>query len=156
MPDATPDNAGVKLPPPLIYALPLVAAWLIEKGIALPLPASGDPRPLGWTLIVLGALCTFPAAAAFLAARTAIVPVRPATTLVTSGLYRVTRNPMYLGFTIAYVGVTLLLGNWWAVIFLPLVLWAMHPLVIFREERYLDARFGEAYRDYRSRVRRWI
>ena len=156
MTGSRPDNAGVKLPPPLIYALPLVAAWLIEKGFALPLPASGDPRPLGWTLIVLGALCTFPAAAAFLAAKTAIVPVRPATMLVTSGLYRVTRNPMYLGFTITYIGVTLLLGTWWAVIFLPFVLWAMHVLVIFREEHYLDARFGQAYRDYRSRVRRWI
>lgn len=156
MADSAPDNAGVKLPPPLIYAVPLVAAWLIGKSASLPLPASDDPRPLGWTLILLGALCTLPAAAAFLAAKTAIVPVRPATTLVTSGLYRVTRNPMYLGFTIAYIGITLLLGTWWPVIFLPFVLWAMHVLVIFREERYLDARFGQSYRDYRARVRRWI
>lgn len=157
MPDATPDNAGVKLPPPLIYVIPLALAWWLGRHWPLPFSDTTTGAPaVGWALVALGALCTFPAALTFLAAKTAIVPVRPATTLVTSGLYRVTRNPMYLGFTIAYVGATLLLWNWWVVIFLPLVLWAMHALVIFREERYLDARFGQAYRDYRGRVRRWI
>jgi protein-S-isoprenylcysteine O-methyltransferase Ste14 len=157
MPDATPDNAGVKLPPPLIYVVPLALAWWLGRHWPLPLSTATAGAPaVGWALVALGALCTFPAALAFLAARTAIVPIRPAAHLVTTGLYRRTRNPMYLGFTIAYVGGTVLAWNWWPVLFLPLILWAMNGYVIAREERYLDARFGQSYRDYRAQVRRWL
>jgi protein-S-isoprenylcysteine O-methyltransferase Ste14 len=87
---------------------------------------------------------------------TAVYPNQRARLLVENGPYRHTRNPMYLGMTFLYLGVTALLNSWWALLLLPVVLWALVRLVISREERYLAAEFGEHYGAYRRRVRRWI
>ncbi|MFI5235581.1 MAG: methyltransferase family protein [Gemmatimonadales bacterium] len=157
MPESSPDAqayAGVKIPPPLLYLIPLALSWWLERRWPLPLD-TGWPAA-GWVFVALGLLCMAPAVASFRRAGTAVIPVKPATTLVVTGLYRWTRNPMYAGFTTVYLGGLLLLHSWWTVAFLPLILWAIHVLVIFREERYLESRFGQAYRDYCARVRRWI
>lgn len=157
MPSPTPDNAGVRIPPPFIYAVPLIVAWLLRGRWPLPFSTTTVGLPtLGRSLIILGVVCALPAFIAFLAVKTSFVPIRPSSHLVTTGIYRRTRNPMYLGFAIAYVGVAVLLWTWWSVLFLPFVIWAMNDYVIAREERYLDSRFGEAYREYRRKVRRWI
>jgi protein-S-isoprenylcysteine O-methyltransferase Ste14 len=92
----------------------------------------------------------------FRSARTSMVPMRPSTALVTSGPYRVTRNPMYVGMAFLYAGLALLLGVIWSLAFLPAVLLMVDRFVIAREERYLEARFGEEYRAYKGRVRRWL
>lgn len=80
----------------------------------------------------------------------------PATALVQAGPYRFSRNPIYLSIALAYLGVTLLMSNIWGLILLPLWLALVDWGVIRREERYLDERFGEPYRVYRKRVRRWL
>ena len=85
-----------------------------------------------------------------------MVPMKPTTALVTSGPYRVTRNPMYVGMAFLYAGLALSLGVIWALALLPAVLLMVDRLVIAREERYLEAKFGEEYRDYKRRVRRWL
>ncbi len=88
--------------------------------------------------------------------RTALLPHHVVSTLVTTSVFRLSRNPMYTGFAVAYLGGALLLGSWWPLIALPAVLVAVRRLVIDREERYLASRFGEQYRSYRARVRRWL
>lgn len=76
--------------------------------------------------------------------------------MVTNGPYRFTRNPMYLGFTLLYLGAAFWVNTAWPVILLPLVLAVMHYGVIVREEAYLERVFAEEYRTYRQRVRRWL
>lgn len=111
---------------------------------------------LGWALVVGGLGLMAWAGVTFARARTAIIPVRPARVLVRGGPYRWTRNPMYLGLTVAYVGGTLLMNSAWPLLFLPIVLITVSVLVIRREERYLESAFGDAYREYSRQVRRWL
>ena len=92
----------------------------------------------------------------FAAAGTSVPTVRPSTALVTTGIYAWTRNPIYLGLTAIYAGLAIASNAWWAVLLLLPVLVILQVGVVSREERYLERRFGDAYRDYRTRVRRWL
>ena len=89
-------------------------------------------------------------------ARTAINPHHSASQLVTHGPYRFTRNPMYTGLTIAYLGGSALVDSAWPIIALPIVLLILVKTVISREEMYLADAFGAEYRGYVARVRRWV
>lgn len=159
MTDERPTTPGVHFPPPFVF----VAAFLI--GMALDrwvmefrLGNAGRPVLLvaGWLLIALGLGVMLSAIWTFTRARTSVLPFRPATAMVTSGPYRLSRNPMYVGLTLLYVGLSLLAGMAWPLVMLPLALWALTALVIRREEQYLGSAFGAEYAAYRQRVRRWI
>ena len=90
------------------------------------------------------------------AAGTNVNPSRPAKTIVSSGPFRFSRNPLYLSLTLMYLGLTLAVNTWWGfVALIPLII-VMHAGVVLREERYLEKKFGEPYRQYRSRVRRYL
>jgi protein-S-isoprenylcysteine O-methyltransferase Ste14 len=80
----------------------------------------------------------------------------PAATLVQHGPYRFSRNPMYVGLTLSYIGLALTLNTWWPLVLLPLVLLLLFRLVVQKEERHLSEKFGEAYEAYCRRVRRWV
>jgi protein-S-isoprenylcysteine O-methyltransferase Ste14 len=150
------DSSGVKVPPPLYY----VAGFLV--GVALELAFPIDRPPVAITVIgvVIGiALWLGLDGAAMLHFRragTSMVVTNPSTKLVTSGPYRFTRNPMYVGMACLYVALALAIGVIWALIVLPAVLVAVDRLVIAREEPYLEAKFGEQYRHYKRRARRWL
>ncbi|MGQ0571473.1 MAG: methyltransferase family protein [Armatimonadota bacterium] len=112
--------------------------------------------PLG---ILLGALgLGFMAAAlrAFRHAGTNVETDRPATALVTAGPYRSSRNPIYLSLTFIYAAIGIAANSLWTLVLLVPLLAIMHYGVILREERYLERKFGEAYRRYTSSVRRWF
>ena len=85
-----------------------------------------------------------------------MLPVRPTTALVTSGPYRLTRNPMYVGFALGHAGLALRRRSTWALLMLGPVLAAVDRIVIEREERYLERAFGDEYRRYARQVRRWL
>jgi protein-S-isoprenylcysteine O-methyltransferase Ste14 len=89
-------------------------------------------------------------------ARTPIHNARTPTALVEAGPFRWTRNPMYLFGSVAYLGLALLLIEPWALVLLPVVLGLTHFGVVLREEAYLEGKFGEPYRSYKARVRRWV
>lgn len=152
-----PDNAGVIAPPPLIFvgalAIALAIDWLIAG------PSLGMPyglRMLTATILLIpSGVLLFAAGADFSSAKTNIPPWKPSTALVTSGVYRYTRNPMYLGMALAYAAVSVFADSLIALLGLPVALAVMHYGVIAREERYLKEKFGEPYREYRRRVRRW-
>jgi protein-S-isoprenylcysteine O-methyltransferase Ste14 len=76
--------------------------------------------------------------------------------IVSSGVYRFTRNPMYLGLAAIQLGIGVALGNGWIVALVPAVLAAVHVLAIRPEEAYLERKFGDAYRQYKRSVRRWL
>ncbi len=147
--------AGVIAPPPLIFGVPLLAGLLLARWAPLPLVPPSLARPLGGLMIALG-LLAIPALLAFRRARTHPEPWKPTSALVTSGPYRFSRNPMYLGMTLLYLGITTWQNVAWPLLALPLVGWVLHVGVIVREERYLEMLFGQEYLDYRRRVRRWL
>ena len=89
-------------------------------------------------------------------ANTAVVPFSPTTAIVSSGPFRFTRNPLYLGFVLIYIGVSLAANTLWPLFLLPLAIFVLSGGVIKREERYLERKFGTVYTDYKTRVRRWI
>jgi protein-S-isoprenylcysteine O-methyltransferase Ste14 len=150
-----PRRPGVVAPPPTIYAVALVVGLVLDRFWHVRFLPPDVARVLGPVLLVLS-LVGMSGFLAFRRHRTSPNPYRPSTTLVTDGPYRFTRNPMYVGFTLMYLGVALWAGALWPVVLLPVVLVVMQRGVIAREERYLEAVFGEEYRAYRGRVRRWI
>jgi protein-S-isoprenylcysteine O-methyltransferase Ste14 len=107
-------------------------------------------------LIALGLLASAAVVWAFRKAATAVSPIRPTTRLVRNGPYRYSRNPDYIGQTLLYVGIALALNTWWPLFLLAPTLVAAHFGVIRREERYLEAKFGQEYRDYKKRTPRWL
>jgi protein-S-isoprenylcysteine O-methyltransferase Ste14 len=86
---------------------------------------------------------------------TAVEPWKPTTAIVTTGPYRITRNPAYVGMALAYAGIAVMSDALWVLAPLPLVLLVIDRGVIAREERYLERKFGQEYLDYKDRVRRW-
>jgi protein-S-isoprenylcysteine O-methyltransferase Ste14 len=158
LPDAAPPHPGVRFPPPFLFAGGWLAGWLLDRAYPRPLLA-GAPAALemvALALCVAGLALSGWGMLTFARARTALIPNRPARRLVAGGPYRFTRNPMYVGMTALYLGLTLLARSWWPLLFLPVVLALLVRLVIRREERYLASAFGEEYEDYRRRVRRWL
>jgi len=156
---AAPARSGVRYPPPLAFAIPFVVAWLLDR--VNPMPLVGPDRRLvisvaGTVLGALGIGLASWAARTFRRAGTAVNPFEPSTALVQGGPFRFTRNPMYIGLTVLYLGLTLLVNSFWPVMLLPISLAAITLTVIRREERYLSSKFGAAYDDYRRRVRRWL
>ena len=154
--DGSPPGPGVKVPPPLVY----VAGFLAGMGVERAFPS---PRPPVWLRIAAAAggvsallALDTTAMSRFMRAGTPIIPFRPATSLVTEGPYRMTRNPMYVGMGCVYAGAAVASGALWALATLPGVLLFIDREVIQREERHLAATFGEEYEDYRRRVRRWV
>lgn len=152
------DSPGVRFPPPLLHVLGFGLALLLQRLSPWRLfGGAGFGRPAaGWALVVLGLATMLWGMATFVHARTAILPNQPASRLVRDGPYRFTRNPMYLGLAIAYLGGTVIVNSVWPLLLLPIVLGLLYILVITREERYLAAEFGAEYDEYRGRVRRWL
>ena len=120
------------------------------------LMGDGDKAVADGSRVVLGVGFAITGILTFRKFRTAVLPHRPATVLVDTGIYAYTRNPMYTGLTVAYLGGVLLTGVLWVLILLPIVLTLLVTQVIRREERYLRTRFPEAYAAYCTRVGRWF
>ena len=150
---------GVRLPPPFIFVAGWAAAWLVNRRLSLEIDgdgASAVQQAVGVALLIAGLGVMGWALQTFLRARTAIMPIRAARVLVTSGPYRWTRNPMYVGLTVGYVGLALVVNQAWPILFLPAVLLTLLLLVIRREERHLHSTFPDEYAEYCEHVRRWV
>ena len=159
MSNPSPSGPDVRYPPPLLFVFGIVAGWLLYRAFPLPLigsTARSAAALVGWLLVALGTGLSVWALATLRGAGTPIRPNQPASTLVTHGPYRHSRNPMYLGLCVVYLGVILLVNSMWTVLFVPFVIAILFLSVIRREERYLAATFGIAYHEYRHRVRRWL
>lgn len=159
MSEPAPNNPGVHFPPPTLFVVGFLIAIALDRWM-ISLRLGGVSRAslliTGWVLIVTGLLVLLWALLTFARARTAILPSRPARTIVATGPFRYSRNPMYVAFSAVYIGLALLMSMAWPLLLLPLVLLGLYALVIRREERYLGHAFGDEYAAYRSRVRRWL
>lgn len=154
------ETAGVVAPPPLI----LLAALLLGFGLEALVPTAllgpaldRVPRLLlGGAVVAVALGLAVVAGRRFSAAGTEVKPWKPSTALVVVGPYRWTRNPMYLGMLILQAGAGIMADSLWLLALLVPLWAALRYAVIAREERYLDRLFGQDYRDYKDRVRRWI
>jgi protein-S-isoprenylcysteine O-methyltransferase Ste14 len=155
-PNETPDTPGVVAAPPLIYASVLSAGLLAEALFPVGFLPRAIARAFGWPLLGAGLLLIILGLRALRNAGTNVNPYEPTTSLVLEGPYRFTRNPLYLGLTLVYSGITIRANALWATLLLPFVLVLMQRGVIDREERYLERLFGEEYVSYKARVRRWV
>jgi protein-S-isoprenylcysteine O-methyltransferase Ste14 len=156
MPNDERDNPGIKVPPPLIYLLPLGLGLVLDRRRHLPFLPRGAARTLGWPLLGGGLVLN----GWFLRKiRQAEVPIRtdkPVPRLTTEGPFRYSRNPSYLALAMIYAGIAALRNSLWAILLLPLVVVVIQHEVIEREECYLERAFGEEYLSYKGRVHRWV
>lgn len=157
-PQAAParDRPGVIAPPPLIYLAGLAVGAGLDWAWPAPLLPQLAQYVLGGVLIAAGLGLILTCALLFRRHGTHIEPYRPTLALVTAGPYRVSRNPIYVGLTLAAAGVAAAVDSAWMLAMLVPVLVVMHFGVIQREEAYLEAKFGDAYRVFRGRTRRWL
>lgn len=156
MEDRKDDTPGVIAPPPLIYlAFLLIGLALGHFWPARFLPGSWS-IPLAVLLIVGGLALGALGLREFRRVGTQVSPYRSSTALSTDGVYGYTRNPLYLGLTLVYLGIAVATNGLWLLLLVLPLLVLMSFGVIAREERYLEAKFGEPYRQYKTRVRRWI
>jgi protein-S-isoprenylcysteine O-methyltransferase Ste14 len=150
------DRPGVPIAPPLLFLLPILACIPLEWFFPTNL-AHGPARWIGGALLF--AIGIGLVVSGFLTQRRAgtdPIPFNPTTRIVAHGLYRFSRNPMYIGFAFCTLGIAFLADSAWMLMALPIGLILTDQLIVRREERYLERKFGDEYLAYQQRVRRWI
>ncbi len=152
-----PDHPDISpmVHPPLVAVLFIVLAYFLGRFIPLPI-APPIVQYIGLALTFVGFLLGIGAFMEFRKARTTLNPHGSTKHLVTSGIYRFTRNPIYLGFLLMVIGLPLNSGLYWGIVLAPFYMLTMYSLVIKREEVYLEKKFKGQYTNYLSRVRRWL
>ncbi len=152
------DAAGVRTPPPLVFLGAVILGVLLhEQALPAPLPLSDSVRIAGAALGGLAGIGLIGGAIG-LFARTGQDPKpwKPTPEIVTSGIYRHTRNPMYVGMAFVQAAIGIGLANGWVLALIPPVLILIFLTAIRHEEAYLERKFGDRYNRYRSTVRRWL
>lgn len=144
------------LPPAPYAAAALGGWWLDRRWQPLPFDDGVVSALLGWVWVGLGLALFVWTLWTFRRHRTTVNPYAGASALCTDGPFRYTRNPIYLGDWFILAGVALVLNTLWPLLFAPLIWALLRYGVIRHEEAHLEARFGEAYRAYKTRVRRWV
>ena len=149
-------NISPMVHPPVVALMFIVIAYFLGRFAALPFSAPAILRYVGLALTFVGFLLGLGALLEFRKARTTLDPHGSTKQLVTSGIYRFTRNPIYLGFLLMVIGLPLNSGLYWGIVLAPFYVFLMNRLIIRHEETYLEKKFGKAYTGYLSSVRRWL
>ena len=156
--DTEKDNPGVIAFPPFIWLMGAIISTLV-RFFVIHLPITTNYRiclVCGIALVIVAPALALSALFTMLAAGTNVDPAKPALTIVRGGPFRFTRNPMYLALCLLQIALGFFLNDWITVLFvIPLAL-VLHFGVILREERYLEAKFGEEYLALKRSARRWL
>ena len=147
-----------RIPPPVVGILVLLAMWALARWwpvVSFPVPS---PILVGLAVASVGGVVSTLGAREFRRVKTTVNPLHPerATSIVTTGIYRRTRNPMYVGIAFVLLGCFLSFGGLSAALGLPAFIAYLTRFQILPEERALEEKFGAEYADYRARVRRWL
>lgn len=145
-----------KIVPPVWLVLSIVVMYLLDR--FLPVGSFGGPFVWGFAsaFIAAGLFIIIASANLFAKEKTGIVPFSESTAVVATGPYKFTRNPMYLGMVLILVGIAVALGSLLPFLVIPVFAWIIHIRFILGEERFMEEAHGEAYLQYKSRVRRWL
>ena len=152
------NDLELKIPPPILVLIISALMWFVSEN----LPALSFTLPgtqlFGFALAGTGILFALAGIIAFLKAKTTVNPTQPGNTsaMVTSGVYRLSRNPMYLGLLLVLAGWSAVLSHVLAFVFLPIFVAYINRFQITPEERALSAKFGEAFSIYTQEVRKWL
>jgi protein-S-isoprenylcysteine O-methyltransferase Ste14 len=149
-------NISPMVHPPVVALMFIVIAYFLGRFAPLPFSAPTILRYLGLALSFAGFLLGVGAFLEFRKSRTTLDPHGTSRQLVTSGIYRFTRNPIYLGFLLIVIGLPLNSGLYWGIVLAPFYIFMVNRLIIQHEEAYLTRKFGKTYTSYTSRVRRWL
>jgi protein-S-isoprenylcysteine O-methyltransferase Ste14 len=157
--DENTETARTRVRPPLLFLAALLLGFVLDQ--LLPVPAWGNGAAfwtgaVGGVLIVIGIGVFAAGIRGFFGADTPVQGTRPTRALVTTGIHAWSRNPIYVGMFLFYAGIGLVARSPWVLILTLPVAITMRYLVVAREEAYLDRLFGDAYRQYKARVRRWL
>src|SRR5215470_15281112 len=155
--DDTADTAQVIIRPALAWGLAVIAGLALDWLVPLPFLPAGLPAAWLGALVFVLALALFAWAIVTMTRAGSNVPTnRPTTAIVENGPYRFTRNPIYLGMFLGLVGLAVAFDDLWLLMLLVPFALIIRYGVVAREEAYLERKFGDVYRTYRSRVRRWL
>ena len=149
-------NISPMVHPPVVALMFIVIAYFLGRFAPLPFSPPAILRYMGLVLSFVGFLLGIGAFLEFRKARTTLDPHGSAKQLVTSGIYRFTRNPIYMGFLLMIIGLPLNSGLYWGIVLAPFYVFMMNRLIIQHEESYLERKFGKTFTGYTSRVRRWL
>ena len=154
------DGAAVArtgmLRPPLVYAVSILSGILLDFIWPQRFVSNGLGRPVGGALILIAVILFVAATREFRAAGTPVPGNQPTTAIVRTGPFRISRNPIYLAFTLLQLGIAAWIGSWWLLATLVASVTLIGAVIVPREERYLEKRFGQTYLDYNASVRRWL
>lgn len=150
------DHADVKIHPPVLTLIFLLLAYFGKKIIPLPFAVPNWLQTFGFIMVVAGFLLAVAALREFRKVKTTVNPHGSVTTIISSGIFGFTRNPIYVGLISIALGFPLYFNTYWGVILTPILILCFNKLVIEHEEAYLEEKFGETYTSYKSRVRRWL
>ena len=150
------DRPGVPIAPPLLFVLPILASLALEWLVPTSFVHGAFRWILGAVIVVAGIALNIGGFVTQKRAGTDPIPFNPTTRIVAHGVYRFSRNPMYLGFALCTFGLAILVDSAWMLLAVPIGLVLVDRTVITREERYLERKFGDEYLNYKRRVRRWI
>ena len=156
--DSAEKGADVRFPPPLVFLGGVILGLIIQYFVrAVTFPIAREARfAISGVLFGLGIGLAVAARGLFKKTGQSVRPWEPTPELIFNGPYKFTRNPMYVGLTLLEIGVGLLLNNVWVSAFALLALATVHVIAVLPEERYLSTKFGDSYRNYRGRVRRYL
>jgi protein-S-isoprenylcysteine O-methyltransferase Ste14 len=147
-----------RVPPPVVAILVAAAMWLLARW--WPIAQFSVPSPVltGFAVAAAGGIVSTAGVREFRRVKTTVNPLHPerASSIVTTGIYRRTRNPMYVGISLVLLGCFLAFGGLSAAVGLPAFVWYITRFQILPEERTLEAKFGAEYSAYRASVRRWL
>lgn len=147
-----------RIPPPLVAFLVALGMWALAPTLPTLAEATRERLVAALVCVLLGAVTSLAGVVAFRRSRTTVNPLKPdtASSLVSDGVYRITRNPMYVGFLFVLLGWAVWLWAPWPWLGLPLFVLYLTRFQIVPEERAMEKLFGDAYGEYRKRVRRWL
>ena len=149
-------GAQVRLIPPVVYLTPFALMWALQQWRPWTIPGAAATNVAGLALIASGIFLMLWSFVTLTRANTTVIPWQQVSAIVATGPFRFSRNPIYLADAITYLGGSLAIHSWWPLLVVPGIVLVMRRKVIDREERYLTEHFGDAYREYQLRVRRWL
>jgi protein-S-isoprenylcysteine O-methyltransferase Ste14 len=151
------DSAELIAPPPVLYAGALIAFLVLRSFWPAPIVGRANwAVAAGIVVGLLGAGLVLWGLATMRTAGAAVDPRKGTKAIVTTGPFRFTRNPLYVGLTLVYLGLTLGFDTWWGIVLLVPLMVVLHVGVVRREESYLERKFGDEYRQYKRKVGRYI
>jgi protein-S-isoprenylcysteine O-methyltransferase Ste14 len=152
------DNPGITLPPPLIFIILLVIGLLLRRYYPLQIIPDSKTvlKTIGNILFIIYGLITVPTVIQMIRQKTTFSTHGSTTTLLTTGFFRYSRNPLYVSLLFVLTAIAFYINSLWLLFLLPVLVIALNRFAIIHEENYLEEKFGDDYLQYKEKVRRWI